>query len=495
MGRYSYKEEPEQKAEDRLLMIDNQSVRFTGIENADGLTDDESRMMRSLVAVFNDRLANNQRRMEYYEDKNPLKNIGLTIPQSIASKIDTHVGWAAKAVDYLAARSIFDGFTAQDGDEGELERIMRDNDFSVEYMKAVPTQLVHGVGFWTVSRGGKGEPSVIINYHNATGAAALWDFRHKRISCGFVIEDYELTSVNGREEYSPSFVVMHTPYAVLEIERRADGWHAARKPHMQGRCLMVPMAYRPQDTKPFGKSRVSRTVMGITDEMQREIMRSSLHSEVFASGQKALLGVSDEQYDELQGAKFRAAVSELFLATRDENGDIPTITQFAQQSMEPHIAAMESLMSRMAAETAVPVAAFGLSSNGYTSSDALRASSDDLILEAENLNRNNGKALVEIAKLALAVVGNTTVASLPEYASALEVHWVDPSMPSAASVADATVKLAGAVPEFAGTDVFWELNGFSEDQRRRVRSDMLKNESRAAVNAIFGKQVSDEGAA
>lgn len=468
--------------------MDYRSVNFSGIENADGLTDDESLKLSRLVAVFNDRLANNQRRMEYYEDKNPLKNIGLSIPNNVASKIDTHVGWAAKAVDYLAARSIFDGFTTADAEDDVIERIIRENDLAVEYAKAVPTQLVHGVGFWTVSRGGEGEPSVIINYHNATSAAALWDFRHKRIDCGFVVEDYELVGIMGREEYAPSFVVMHTDYAVIEIEKMKDGWHAVRKPHLQGRCLMVPMSYRPQDTKPFGKSRISRAVMGITDEMQREIMRSSLHSEVFASGQKAILGVSDEQYDALQGAKFRAAISELFVATRDENGDVPTITQFSQQSMEPHIAAMESLMSRMAAETAVPVAAFGLSSNGYTSSDALRASSDDLILEAENLNRNNGKALVEVAKLAIAVSSNSTMATLPEYASTIEVHWVDPSMPSAASVADATVKLAGAVPEFAGTEVFWELNGFNEDQRRRVQADMAQARRQKTLASLMSSR-------
>lgn len=463
-----------------------ETVKFSGIENAEGLTADESAKLAKLVAVFSNRLSNNQLRMEYYEDKNRLKNIGLSIPPNIASRIDTHVGWAAKAVDYLAARSIFDGFTTMDGDGGDLDTIMRDNDFAVEYMKAVPTQLVHGVGFWTVSKGGDGEQPVIINFHNATSAAALWDFRHKRIDCGFVVEDYELVAVNGKEEYRPSLVVMHLPHAVLEISRTPDGWKAERKPHMQGRCLMVPMAYRPQDTKPFGKSRVSRTVMGITDEMQREILRSSLHSEVFASGQKAILGVSDEQYDALQGAKFRAAVSELFIATRDENGDTPQITQFQQQSMEPHIAAMEALMSRMAAETSVPVAAFGLSSNGYTSSDALRASSDDLILEAETLNRNNGKALVEVAKLALAVFMKKTVETLPDYAKTLEVHWVDPSMPSASSVADATSKLAGVVPEFAGTEVFWELNGFSEDQRRRVKTDMAANQQRLIAASVFG---------
>lgn len=464
-----------------------EQVKFTGIDSADGLTADEKQMLAQLVSVFNDRLKNNQKRMTYYEDKNKLKNIGLTIPGDIASRVDTKVGWAAKAVDYLAARSIFDGFTTTSGTSVELDQVTMDNDLAVEYQKAVPSMLVHGVGFWTVSAGIEGEPAAIINYHNATSAAALWDFRHKRIKCGFVIEDYELVSgVSELEEYRPTFVVLHTDAWVLEIQRKGGGWVAERKPNPQGRCLMVPMAYMPQDTRPFGKSRVSRTVMAITDEMQRSIMRASIHAEVFSSGQKAILGASDEQFDQLQSNKFRAAMSELFVMTRDENGELPQLTNFAQQSMEPHIKTQEMLMSRMAAETSVPVAAYGLSSNGYTSSDALRASSDDLILLAEQLNRSNGQALVQVAKLALAIATKRTVDELDDEERNLQVHWIDPSMPSAASVADATAKLAGVVPEFGGTDVFWELNGFNEDQRRRVRLDMENNQQSVLAAGVFG---------
>lgn len=463
-------------------------INFTGITKADGLTAEESTMLRKLVEVFNARLLNNQKRMEYYEDKNALKNIGLTIPCDYARKIDTRVGWVAKAVDYLSARSIYDGITAADGDSDSVNGILNENDFAAEYMKAVPSQLVYGVGFWTVSRGGENDSlPVIINYHNATSAAALWDFRNKRVKCGFVVEDYELVRTDGQDDYRPCFVVLHTPKFVIELQRTTrNHWTATRKANAQKQCLMIAMAYRPNDTKPFGKSRVSGAAMAITDEMQRQIVRTSLHSEIYSSGQKALLGVSDEQFDQLQGQKFRAAISELLMFTRDENGEVPQITAFAQQSMTPHIEAMQLLMSRMAAETAVPVAAYGLSSNGYTSTEALRASSDDLILEAEALNRNNGKAIVQIARLAYAIANNITVADLTQEERDIAVHWVDPSMPTAAAQADASVKISSVATDFPNTDVFWEFNGFDEEQRRRIKSDITRQKSTAALNSIFG---------
>ena len=470
-------------------------INFTGLASASGITREESVMLKNLIKVFNARLTNNHERMLYYEDKNPFKNIGLTIPNDIANKVNTKVGWIAKAVDYLSARSIYDGITSADGDSDEVNVLLNENDFETEYMKAVPSQLIYGVGFWTVSKGDEkqDDPSVVINYHDATSACALWDFRRKRIKCGFVVEDYELVRTDGTDDYRPCFVVLHTPYAVIEIERKKGShWEAERKPHAQGQCLMIAMSYRPNDKNPFGKSRVSKAAMGITDEMQRQIMRTSIHAEVFSSGQKAILGVSDEQFDALQGSKFRAAMSELLVMTRDENGEVPQITNFAQQSMSPHIEAMELLMQRMAAETAVPVAAYGLSSNGYTSTEALRASSDDLILEAESLNRNNGKAIVKIARLAYAIANNTTLKDLTSEEKDLAVHWVDPSMPTAAAQADASVKIASVAPHFPETEVFWEYNGFNEEQRRRIRAAIRELEARQ--NILMLESEEDENA-
>lgn len=468
--------------------MDYEQVNFTGIENADGLNANESLMLSQLVAVFNDRLQGNKTRMEYYEDKVDYnsKNIGLSTPREIAARVDTSNGLAAIAVDYLANRSIFDSFTLDSGISEDLNDLLNENNFAIEYAKSVPSQLVCGVGFWTISKGGPGEPKAVINYHNAMSAAALWDFRKKRVKCGFVVEDYELVQYMGKEVYQPSYVVLHTDYAVIEIERNANGWAATRKPHMLGRPLIVAMANKPQDLKPLGRARVSRAVMSICNSYSREILRMELHSELFASGQKAILGVSESQYDALAANKYRAAVSELFIATPNyETGENPEILSFPQQAMTPHIDAMEMILARLSAETSIPIAAFGISDKGRTSSEALQASYGDLVIEAENLNRNNGKAILEVARLALAIATNRTLDQLTDDEKTLQVHWIDPAMPSAAAVADATVKLAGAVPEFGGTDIFWEMNGFNEEQRRRVKADMRSNATRAALNGLF----------
>lgn len=95
-------------------------------------------------------------------------------------------------------------------------------------------------------------------------------------------------------------------------------------------------------------------------------------------------------------------------------------------------------------------------------------------------------------RMALAIVGNKSLDELTDDERSITAHWIDPSMPTAAALADATVKLAGAVPEFGGTDVFWEMNGLDDDQRRRVKADMRQNAVSGAIASIFATPDGDE---
>lgn len=454
------------------------------VSKADGLTDGEREMLRDLVTVYQNKLTNNQKQMRYYKDKNELKNLGLSVPRSFEGRINTCVGWAAKAVDMLAERSRFDGFTAAGDAADELNAVMADNDMANSYAMAVPTQLVHSVGFWTVSAGKDDDPKVVVNYHDAESAAALWDYRRKRIKCGMVVEDVVLNVMTG--ELDASYVVLHTDEAVVEIAKTQTGWKAERKPNWQGRPLMVPMAFKSSHVRPFGKSRITPAMMGIIDEAQREILRTSLHSEMYSTAPKAIVGLSEEQFDAINENKWQVAMTQLFTATADENGNVPQLTQFQQQSMEPHIAAQNKLAERMASESSLPVAAFGIQGNGYTSSEALRASNDDLIVIAESLNAANGKALKEVALLVMAALGNTTVEKLTEEQKAVSVHWADPAAPSVAAMSDAMTKQAAIVDWLPETSVFWEKLGYSEDERRRIMSEKESAQSAAAFAALLG---------
>lgn len=446
-----------------------------------------SGLVRQLVGVLHDKLARNERQMSYYHDRQPVRNLGIAVPDSFKGKVDTSVGWAAKAVDMLASRSRFDGFTMAGGDSTELDVLMRDNRMAETYAMAVPAELVHSCGFWTVSPGDtdEGEPAAVVNYHDAVSASALWDYRRKRILAGLVVEDMRPKRSGRPGEYEPCLVVIHTTESVTQIARGdGDEWHAETLPNLVGRPLMEPMAYKPSVNRPFGKSRVSRTVMGIVDDMQREILRTSIHSEMFSSVQKAVLGVTDEQFDALTANKYNAAITSLFVATKDKDGDVPQLTQFQQASMEPHVAMMNKLASRMASETCLPVSAFGVDSSVYQSAESLRASTADLVVEAESLNRTNGQALRNVAMLALCVARNRRMADLTEEERSVTVHWKDPSMPSLAAQSDAMVKQAGVVDWLPETSVFWEQLGYDEEQRMRIQSEKRRARGQANVNAI-----------
>ena len=472
---------PSEKAEGGILTND-----LNGLWRADGLTADESAIIQSLAAVRCGRLARNERRMAYYDDEVECKNLGLAVPPQIARDVDTSVGWCAKAVDALATRTVFDGFTCMDAPTAEkVAEIVKTSDMPMSYKMAVPSELVYGCGFWTVSP--DEDFGVAINYHDAVTASALWDYRRKRVKAGLVVEDFRQKGKTTPDLVEPCFVVVHTSDSVIELERgeRSD-WHAVRKPHRVGRPLIEPMCYKPTNKKPFGASRITKACMGITDDMMREIVRTSLHSELYSSGMKAILGVTDEQYDAIMGDRYRAAMTSLFVATRDREGNVPDIEQFAQQSMEPHIAAMDKLAARMASETNLPSAAFGVDAKVYTSNDSLKASTADLVLEAENLNKTNGRAMRNVALLALAILGNKPVKELAPEELNISVHWRDPAMPSVASVSDAVIKQVSAVPAFGGTSVFWEKLGYSEEERERIKAETEANGEMAIAASVFG---------
>ena len=109
-----------------------------------------------------------------------------------------------------------------------------------------------------------------------------------------------------------------------------------------------------------------------------------------------------------------------------------------------------------------------------TSSEAIIAQSQTLILLAEQLNTSNGDALYRIGRMALAIEYGTTPDELPENADKIIAHFKNPAMPSVAVTSDAAIKIASARPAFANTDTFLEMIGFGQADIRRIRAQELK---------------------
>ena len=447
-----------------------------------GLGDPERALLGELLSVFASNASANERKKKYYEGKISLSdvNLGLALPEGMRG-LEIGCSWGTKAVDVLAARSMFDGFVDMNGQAVEsLDRIVAGNNLLTEYDKATRDELTYGSTFATLSADDRAGAK--IRFHSPRTAAALWDGEKGRISCGFaVIDAAQDNSQSGL--WSPNLINLYTDDAVWVLYREGSLWYARAFPHRMGRPLMEAMVWAPTSDKPFGRSRIKEPVRRLIDGYVRTIANASIGLEFATAPQKYILGVTDEQYAALINNKFRQYVGSIIASTTNpETGEKPTFGQLSQGGLSPHADMLKMLSAQFAAATGLTVSDVGVVTDANpTSAEAILAQSQTLIATAEQLNASNGNALRSIGLMALAIANSTSLDGLSEEEKAVMAHFKNPAMPSVAATADAAVKIAGARQGFAQTDVFLEMLGFSQADIRRIRAQ----EQRARGTAIL----------
>ena len=421
-------------------------------------------MIADLLQLWAAKLTRNRLRYRYYNGKNVLKDFGISIPPSLLN-VETVVGWPQKAVDSMAVRCRFDGFKSQDAEvQALLDDISIRSRLNVKFRQAVESTLIHSCCFAavTMDESGKGR----IDFYSAEQAAARWDDKAGRIAYGMVIDDFK--------DGSPSAVTLHAQDVVIKAwDTGAGFWDWTYQPIAMGRPTMASLAYRPTFNKPFGQSRITRSVMSITDSAVREALRTEISAEFFTSPQKYLLGA--DRYAFEQTTKWEAYIGNIFAVGRDENGDLPQFGQLSQGSMQPHTDYYRSLAARFSGETNVPISTLGVIHDQPASAEAIYAANEPLIIECSDFNDGARDTMRVLALMALAADVDSPIDELDAKYLDFTVNFANPAMPSIVSQTDAMVKIAATVPGFAGTDTFWEQIGFPEDMRKKVENEIRRN--------------------
>lgn len=459
-----------------------QDSTMIGAASASGLLPEDAALVRRLIEEYEYRKAGNTEKLKYYNDEVSGESLDSKIPKEIA-RINVSPGWIAKAVHMLARRSIFDGITYDGENAEDVQKLVEDNDLAENYAMAVPSELVFGSGAWTISPGAEYEPSVVINYHDLLQCSMLWDYRKNRLKAGLVIEDMEQPRAGG--DLVPCLLTVHTANAVITIRKNGARWSAEYVANIMGRPLMVPMRYQPSNAQPFGKSRVSRACRSIVRQMILETQNRIVHSQSFSIPQKVLTGLSDEQFEAMKDNLPKAYASDLLLLTSNEDGGSPTYSVQGAQGVSEHTKIIESLAQQMASETDLPLSAFGIINAAYQSEAAVSATSNDLIILCESMNKLNAECLAEVIKMALLVKDGRSYSQLTDEERGLSVHFKDPSLPSVSALADAMTKQASVVEWLPETDVFWEKMGYSDDERRRLATQKMAAKSAVAMAAMI----------
>lgn len=425
------------------------------------LTGEEVGVFNALLAEWQSHIGSNIRNEAYYKGEVKPVTTDSSMPKDLVD-LNIVMGWGGKCVDVLANRSVLAGF---DGENADAMADIVTLDSLVEiYEQAVTSELTDSCAFLTVSKGLACEPDVIVSAHSALDAAAIWDERKKRIKAGICVVDIDVDSSGLRV---PTWVNMYTDDYTYSCRNVGDSWIAEKVANPFGRPLMEPLRYRPSLTRPFGKSRINRTVRSLIDRALCVGARTEIAATFYTWPQRYLLGVDKKTAESMSKRKVEMYADSMLLVTPNKNGDVPQLGQLSQMTMQPHIDHLEMLGKQFASEACIPLDEVGIVFDNPTSSEAMFAAQQRLIVEAEHVNRMNGIALGNIARMALGAVDAadfSTADITPRFADVLR--------PSKAANADFAIKVNSAVPAYSGTRQFWRDLGYSESTIDSILRDV-----------------------
>lgn len=388
--------------------------------------------------------------------------------------------WCKKAVDSLAACSIFDCYTFI-GDERPdgFDQVMGENNIYDLYEEMKSLEVMQGCAFITVTPGFDDESNVIINGYDAEHACALWDVRNRRIKCGAVIVD-----VSDKDKNKPTAVNFYTDTDIIEMRVVGGKWQAERHPHYVGRPLMEVLRFDSDLNHPIGNSHITDAIIELEDKANHEVAMAVLQSELYTAPTRWVMGAPDDIFE---NGRWEAYIGSIFALPKDQDGDKPVTGQYSQGTMDPHISLIRQLASAFAAETLIPISSLLYTEANPASAEAISAHKDELIQKANEMNRRNGVALRNVGLLAVSLMQKKPFNELGDDVKTMAVKWQNPAHPSPSQLADMATKLASVSPTFPMSRVFWELNGFDEVTVNRIMDDTRRFQLQQQAAALMAE--------
>ncbi|WP_276882338.1 hypothetical protein [Anaerococcus tetradius] len=382
-------------------------------------------------------------RYDHYDEKKQDRDVGIVIPQEIRSIYRAVIGWCTKSVDTLADRLVFKGFVDDDFGIGEIFNL---NNPDIFFDSAILSALIGSCCFVYISKAETGEARLqVIEASNATG---IIDPITGLLTEGYAVLDRDDYNKAKSEAYfSPHF----TDYYM-------DGKFSYRIDNPTGRALLVPIIYRPDAVRPFGRSRISRAAMYYQAHAKRTLERADISAEFYSFPQKYIVGTSQdkEPMDNL-----KATIASILEITKDDEGGIPKLGQFQQQSMSPFTEQLRTLASGFAGETGLTLDDLGFVTDNPSSAEAIKASHETLRITARKAQRCFGTGFLNVGYVARCLEDSFPYRRNQFYKTKLSWYPVfEPDVAALSGIGDASIKINQAIPGFLGKDNLSDLTGF-----------------------------------
>jgi hypothetical protein len=461
------------------------------------LSDDELALISTLRAdLLRDRWAL-LLRDAYFNGEQLVRDLGISIPPQLKG-LHTVIGWPRVGVESLEERLDLEAFRWADGsDSSDLADIVEANDLLDESSLAHLDALVYGREYLAIGSGDCGSPDCppLISVESPLDMTLMWDAR-TRMGLAALRE----CQVSGYLEsgLDERMLVLYLPdQTVTAVPSSSGGWEVVERDiHQLGVVPVVRLANRQRTADRVGRSEITPDVMSITDAACRRLMGIEVASEFFGAPQRYILGASESAFQDAEGnakSAWETYIGRMLALERDEDGNIPTVGQFAAHDPSGQTKIVDLYARIMSSQFGLPPHMLGYTTDNPASADAIRSTEAKLVKRSERRIRRFGAAWQQAMRLALWVRDGEP----PDKTRRIETVWRNPATPTMAAQADATVKLvqAGVLP--ADSEVTLEMAGLTEGQRQRVAADRRRSAGQAGSSSLMDRlaQLAGPGAA
>ncbi len=400
------------------------------------------------ITYLRNKLANKKHRVRtryaLYEMKYSVRDLGISTPKQLRNVISVN-GWCSKAVDTLADRLSFKRF---EKDDFKMNEIFALNNADIFFDSAILSALISSCCFVYISEDEDGNPRLqVIDGENATG---IIDPITNLLTEGYAVLDVDSKGVISKEAYfTGDETVIYEYGEIVDVFDNPTGYP-----------LLVPIIYKPDARRQFGHSRISRACISYVESAVRTVKRSEISAEFYSFPQKWVTGLSNdaEQLD-----KWQASMSAMMSFGKDEDGDTVKLGQFTQQSMSPHNDQLKMFAALFAGETGLTLDDLGFVTDNPSSSEAIKASHENLRLMARKAQKNFGVCFKNVGFVA-SCLANQTHFLRSEIAN-VKCVWepiFEPDASTLGAIGDGIIKINQGLPGFVTEKTIENLTGIEK---------------------------------
>lgn len=397
----------------------------------------------------------------YMEGLQPLRYMAPALEAQLAGRVQQLVlNWPRMITDAYENRLDIEGFryASKDSGDSELWAQFQANDGDEQAQQAHVESLALGRSYVIVgSPEDDGDPPVMTVEHPLQ-VSTIRDPRTRRVSAAIK---------RWKDEDGVQWTNLYLPESTITYVRATKGsrqWtEDAVDEHGLHAVPVVPLINRGRMLDLLGVSEF-QDILPLADAANAIASNMMVSAEFHAAPRRWALGFDEDDFVDENGEQIDtwSMIMGRIWATSKKPGEAE-VGQFPEADLANFHNTLK-LLAQLASQLAfLPQDYMSFTSDNPTSADAIRASEARLVKRCERKQMIFGGGWEQVMRLMI----RFQTGEWSEEAKSLETLWRDPSTPTVAQKADATVKLvqAGIIPvEQAREDL-----GYSAIQRARMK--------------------------